>query len=373
MAKPYDSTNVARFCEAVLTDMSVLQRPNYAFELGKSTGMLDAITSDVINGGVNIDLLTTMDGEKLREARVIYKRRSKHCDVQTGSTALSASICDTPFEDDEGTVTVAITDRIASRTRQFSASRMHNICQNKEMFIREYLLSDMRAMREQLSLQVMILVDAAAGLLNLHSGGTVAAGLAKTTDLLTTVNNQSIPLTGNFVDMKLDYAGMEFGGVPIMVGDGNLHKYFELSNLACCNGNNIPFDASLGNSGVGFFLDQLTTEAIGVNQILMIAPGAAALLWFNKNHSIDINIETESHIVVPDPVNPKLFWDWDFFWDKCAGDNSQGAWTYQLSAFYEVFPTFQSDAFQGSTSPTVSPDCSDSLNTVTGIWKYVIT
>ena len=373
MAKPFDSSNVARFCEAILLDMSTLQSPNYAFTLGKMTGMLDAITSDEINDGVDIELLTTMGGEKLREARVIYDRRSKHCDIQTGSTALAASICDTPFEDDEGTVTVAITDRIASRTRQFSASRMHNICENKEMFIRKFLMSDMRALREQLDLQIFILVDAGAGVLNLHAGGTVAAGDSKTTQLLTTVNEQSIPLMGNFVDMKLDYSGMEFGSTPVMVGDGNLHKYFTLANLSCCNGDNIPFEASLSNSGTAFFLDQLTTEAIGLDQMLMIAPGASSLLWFNKNHSIDINNELESHIVVPDPVNPKLFWDWDFFWDKCAGDNSQGAWIYQLSAFYEVFNTFQADAFQGSTSPTVSPDCDDDLNAVTGIWKYVIT
>lgn len=371
MAKPYDSSNVARFCEAILVDMSELQAPNYAFTLGKKTGVLDAVTSGDFNPGVRADLITA-DGEKLREARVIYKRRSKHCDIKTGADALDENLCGTAIEDDEGTVTVDISNRIASRLRQFSASRMMNICQDKNRFINEYLMSDMRALREQLDLRMMIDIDAGAGVLNLHSGGSVAAGSSKTELLLTAVNNQDIPLTGNFVNITLNYAHNEFGGFPILVGEGNFWKYMKLSNLACCN-DNTPFDSALAHSGVAFFLDQLTHEAIGVNEILMIAPGATSLLWFNKNHTIDINNELETHIVVPDPVNPKLFWDWDFFWDKCAGDDSQGRWVYQLSAFYEIFNTFQADAFQGSTSPTVSPDCDDDLNGVTGIWKYVIT
>lgn len=370
--QPY--VNAAGFCENLLQQMSTIQGENYAFNLGRVNGTLDFITDPTVNP-IRSELVSTQNGEKLRKARVVYKQRTKRCDILTGSDALARNVCDTPEESGEGNVIVDINKKITlGQPRQFSKQTMANICQDTQAFIDEYLESDMRAMREELSKQVLVLIDAGAGINNLFDGGTQPAGDSKQLQLLGANLGQPIPLTGNWVDIGLNYQHNQLSGVPVLIGDGNVKKYFDLANLACCN-STTPLNEAVAGSGVAFYHDQNSLDAIGQNQFIVVAPGSTALLWYNENAILrgQINNELEAHTVIPDPTNPNIMWDFYFYWDKCGGTNSRGAWVYDMSAWYDVFNTFQPDSFAGATSPATSPPCTDELNGMTGIFKYVAT
>jgi len=368
MAKPYLS--IGGICEQVLTRMPELTPTNYTGDLGRQTGMLDFITSDALNGGIKSELVSTSEG-KLREARVTYRQRTADCEVLTGSDAIDTNICASRVEDDLKEVTVSVEKRIASRPRQFSVRKLYNVCQNIDTFINEFLMSDIRAMREQLSRQIILNVDADAGVNYLFSGGSTAADTSTDIDLIDTSTAQPLPFTGNYLDIRLNYEKNQLGGVPVIIGEGKMHQYFQLANLACCN-SATPLNDAIATAGAAYFFDQTTHSAIGNNEFLVLAPDATHLLWYNANDAFAGRFmdDTFAKTVIPDPVNPRLSWDWEFKYDECGGEDGQGAFVYQLSAYWDVFNAFQSDAFKTSTSPTVSPACADELDGMTGIFKY---
>ena len=362
-------------CEAMIAQAKDYAGRNYPGPggLGRSVGALDFITSPT-NGSIKTELNTGSQGKKLKRARVFYKQRTKPCEILTGSTAKASALCDTPVEAEEKEVTVEITGRVATTPRAFSNTKMVTICQDTKQFVDEFLMSDMRALRETVSEQVLALMAADAGVI-IHQDGTTdtPAGSYKSKKLLATdANGQKIPLTGNYNDILMDYQNMQFQGLPALIGQGNLQTYFQLAGLACCN-SATPYGDALSRAGAAFFLDQAANNILGDagNRFLMAAFGISHLLWFNENANIDINTDVYKHIVIQDPVYPALKWDVDFKWDPC---NTLGkVWLYQISAYYDVFNLIQADSFANYTSPDPSPTCVDELYGVTGIWGYKAT
>lgn len=362
-------------CEKIIAQAKDYAGRNYPGPggLGRAVGALDFITSPQ-NGGIKAELNNGSAGKKIKKARVFYKQRTKPCEILTGAAAKSSALCDTPKEAEEKETTVEITGRLATQPRAFSNEKMVVICQDTQAFVNEFLMSDMRAMRETLSEQVLALMAAETGK-NIHQSGETptAAGAYKSKKLLATdANGQKVPLTGNYNDILMDYQNMQFQGVPALIGQGNLQTYFTLAGLACCN-STTPYGDALSRAGAAFFLDQAANNILGDggNRFLMAAFGISHLLWFNENNNIDINTDVYKHIVIQDPVYPALKWDLDFKWDPC---NDLGkVWLYQLSAYYDVFNIIQADSFATYDSPDPSPVCSDELLGVTGLWGYKAT
>ncbi len=182
--------------------------------------------------------------------------------------------------------------------------------------------------------------------------------------LLATTGGQKVPLTGNYNDMLMDYQNMQFTGLPVLIGQGNLQTYYALAGIACCN-STTPYGDALSRAGAAFFLDQSANSVFGNNRALMTTFGASHLLWFNENDNINIKSPTAAHIVVPDPVYPMLKWDFDFKWDEC-----DKVWIYAYSAYFDTFNVFQPDSFKSDNN---SPGDDDELLGVTGLWGYNIT
>lgn len=363
----YDFTvGLAGLCEATLRSAKDLAGRNYAMNLGRQTGALDFIMSPD-NGGLKSEYVTKGTGKnKLVTASVTYKRRTKPCEVLTGTQAKETGICDTAYEAEEKEVDVILDDRIALQPRKFSNDKMMRICQDTQSFINEFLVSDMRAAREKLDEILLARLAVDIGVKKRQSGAEVGPDVYTDVQLLGTVNAQPYPLMGNYqASLIQDYYNMQFNGVPAIIGQGNLQTFFGLANMACCNSTNISYEASKAAAGAAFFLDQAANSILGANRFIMAAFGASHLLWFNKNNSIQIDTPTNKHIVVPDPVYPKLSWDLDFKWDEC-----EEAWIYQISAFYDTFNVFQGDSFATASGGAVSPDCTDELYGVTGLWGY---
>jgi hypothetical protein len=159
-------------------------------------------------------------------------------------------------------------------------------------------------------------------------------------------------------------------GRPIVIGDGNFSKYALINDIACCNADGIAFENSL-DSEVIFFKDQNAKTTLGANQILVVAPGSSVPFFFNENTNIEASENSPNggyvqHITIPDPVYP-FSYDFDLIWDEC-----DKKWTYYISVWFDLFNTFQPDAFK--ESPFGSGDSpADELFGVTGIFKYLVT
>lgn len=358
-------------CESIMANAKDYAKRNYAGPggLGRAIGTLDFLTSPM-NGGVKAELVTSNGGRKLRRARVIYKQRTQPCEILTGATALAATLCDTPAEREDKEVLVDVSGRVATTPFKISNAKMVIICQDTKSWIDEFLMSDMRALREAVDSATLALIAAGVGVNNHQDGTTTAAGAYAAKDILgVDANSQKIPLIGNYNDVLMDYQNMQFVGVPALIGQGNLQTFMNLANKSCCNSSLISFQMAVEGANAAFFLDQAANSVLDANKALMVAFGATHLLWFNENNNIDINSPTIKHIVVQDPVIPQLKWDLDFKWDECTK-----SWIYQLSGYYDIFNLFQADSFNNDDdSPDNSPACSDELLGVTGIWGYNFT
>lgn len=361
MAQPTTNFDLGGVCEKIHKNAQDLAGRNYAFNLGRQLGALDFILSPE-NGGLKADYAQQSD--KRVRAKVLYKQRTKPCEILDGAEAKDTGICDEAVEGEIKEVDVIVDDAVATKPRKFTHSKMIQICQDTQSFINEFLTSDKRALRERLDEKVLAYIAAAIGVKKRQNGTTAPAGQYTSVNLLGTNNGQPIPLFGNYSQGVLgDYQNMQFTGVPALIGQGNLQTFFDLQNIACCN-SNTPYDVSVGRANAAFFLDQAANSVLGANRFVMAAFGASHLLWFNKNVGLNFQTPTNAHIVVQDEVYPQLKWDLDFKWDEC-----NEVWVYQLSATFDVFNVFQADSFSTSSGES-SPTCYDELWGVTGLWGY---
>jgi hypothetical protein len=354
--------DLAGGCEKILRQMSDLTKNNYPFLLGAKTGIIDFLLNP-LNGSIKLDLNNAQMGKKYVRTKLVYKKPTLACQILEDDDV--PSICDDGAEPEEESVDVTISKHFSTPIRTFSNAKMINICQDTESFIKEYLLSDMKALREKVASYLLTAADAASGVNVRHNGTTVPAGTNTDIQVLGTSSDTGtmVPLYANFIDIGLDYTNNLFNGYPHIVGQGNMQKFFELQKWSCCNASGVAYDAAIAQSNTAFYLDQQANAALGANEVLAFAPNVAHLLWFNENNNINIDTQTEQHIVIPDPVYPQLKWDLDFRWD-CAK-----SWNYKLSAWVDFFAAIQDDAF-GDDEASPSPACETAHLGVNGIFKY---
>jgi hypothetical protein len=352
--------NLAGACSDILVQLETLAGQNTPFLLGRKTGALDYITSPM-NGGVKAELTSVDQGRKLAKARVVYKQRARPCDMITTPVGL----CTTPQTPLPKEVDVTIDNYVGSKPQSFSNANMINICQDTQSFVQDYVLSFMRAGRERVSEIVLANLKAAVGINYKHDGTPTASGVCSAAQLLGTVNSQKVPLFGNWSSMMLDYQNNQLNGVPVVIGDGNFWQFTQLAQLACCNAA-IPYEAAIATAGAANYIDQAASKVMGANITLMTAFGANHLLWFNENNNININTPIQQHIVVPDPYYSALSWDLDFVFDECTK-----SWIFKIGAWVDVFNSYQADSF--GSDPSVTPDCHDDLEGMTGNFCYTIT
>lgn len=355
--------DLAGGCEKILRQMSDLTKNNYPFLLGSKTGIIDFLLNP-LNGSIKLDLNNAQMGKKYVRTKLVYKKPTLACEILEDDDI--PQLCDTGAEPEEETVDVTITKRIGTDVRKFSNDKMINICQDTESFIREYMLSDMKALREKAASYLLTTADAASGVNHRHNGTDVPAGTNTDIQVMGTSSDTGtiVPLYGNFIDIGLDYTNNLFNGYPHIVGQGYMQKFFELQKWSCCNSTGVAYDSAIAQSNTAFYLDQQANAALGANEVLAFAPNVAHLLWFNKNHNINIDSSLVKKIVVPDPVYPQLKWDMDWKFNEC-----DDTWVYTLSAWLDLFAAIQDDAF-GDDEASPSPACETALLGVNGIFKY---
>jgi hypothetical protein len=351
-------------CERIIQEAETLAGENYAYNLRRKTGALDFITSPE-NGSVDASLISYQQGKKLAKLHIYYDQRTKPCQIITDC---DSNVCDEGSTPVRKEADITISNCIKTPVREYSNNDMAALCKDTAGFMRDRGLSDIRAAHEFFSERVLAELDAAIGVNNEWDGTETAAGQYKDIQLINTnVDEQRIPLPGNWAEVMLDYENNQLTGVPAVIGQGNLQMFYKLHGYSCCNATT-PYGEADIEGDARFYLDQAANTVLGPNKFILAAYRAMHLLTFNENRNINISTPIQQHVVVPDPFGYPFSWNLDFYFDNCTK-----TWKSQYSILWGVFNVFQDDSFAASgegDSPDSSPDCTDELDGMTGVFGY---
>lgn len=352
-------------CERIVQEAETLAGENYAYNLKKKNGALDFITSPE-NGSVDSTLISYQQGKKIAKLHLFYDQRTKACEITDNC---DANVCDEGSTPVRKEATITIDNCIKTPVRQYSNDDMVALCKDTATFMRTRGLSDLRAAHEFFTTRILAEMLTRVGKNVEWDGSETAAGVFKDIQLINSnLDEQRVPLPGNWAEVMLDYENNQFTGTPAVIGQGNLQMFYKLHGYSCCN-STTPYGEADIDGDARFYLDQSANAVFGPDKFVLAAYNILHLLTFNENRNIDISTPTEQHVVIPDPFGYPFSWNLDFYFDNCTK-----TWKSQYSIVWGVFsPYDQGDAFAAdgeSTSPDASPDCNDVLDGVTGLWGY---
>lgn len=363
---PYN-LDIGGACERIRKEAGTLAGQNYAFNMGRKVGALDLITSPE-NGGIDASLISWDNGRKIARLHVLYDQRTKPCQI---THDCYQTVCEDGTTPVRKSFNVEIDDCIKTPVREYSNDDMVALCTNTEQFMRDRGFNDLRAAREYFSEQILAAMVAQIGINHQFDGGNVAAATYKTLDLIGSDSaGQPIPLPGNFAKMPLDYENNQLTGIPWVVGQGNFELFWKLHGYSCCN-STTPYGEAAIEGDVRFYKDQAANSVLGTNRVLMGAFGALHLLTFNENRNIEatgVNTADRMNITIPDPGGYPFDWNLDFYFDNCSK-----SWKSMYSLTWGLFNVFQADSFSSNAETPGSPDCSDELDGMLGVFGYNIT
>lgn len=362
-ATAFDHTIIGA-CENIRKEAENMAGQNYAFNLHRINGALDFVTSPD-NGGIESQLISVDEGTKIAQLKILYDQRTRPCQT---STSLNTNICnDTAVRSSRKQVIKSVTKKISSLPRLFTNDDMVVICQGSREFIQKRLGSDLAATRERLNEVILAELLAMRGKIYHHDGTETAAGNNKDLQLLYAQNNQATPQPANYLKIEQDFKNMQLAGTPALIGAGKLDTFIRLNQMACCN-STTPYADAIRTAGAAYFYDHAANDVLGSDVFLTIPFGIVHMLTFNKNKNImellgnSGNVGTEIHTVIQDPVYPNLKWNLDMKWD-CTVE----AWKYMYSVHWDIFNIYQPDSFATDTG---TPDCTDDLVGMTGVFGY---
>jgi len=363
-AYAFFNLDIVGACQAIRREAETIAKENYAYNLKRKTGALDFITSPE-NGGVEASLISYDGGRKIARLHLLYDQRTKPCQIITSCT--DGNICDTPGTTPvrkEATITIA--NCLKTPVRAYNNNDMVALCKDTQAFIKDRMMNDIRAAHEAFSERILQVLDDQIGTNDEWDGTTTAAGQYKDIQLLATESGQRIPKPGNWAEVLLDYSNNQLTGTPAVIGQGNIEMFWKLHGMSCCN-STTPYGEANISGDARFYLDQAANSVLGANKFILAAYRAVHLLTFNENRNINISDGTRQHIVIADPMGYPFDWNLDFYFD------CDKIWKSQLSLTWGTFNVFRDDSFAADnedTSPDISPDCSDSLDGMLGVFGY---
>jgi len=353
-------------CENIRKEAETLAGENYAYNLRRKIGALDFITSPE-NGSVDASLISYDNGRKIATLKILYDQRTKPCQI---SSNCDQNVCDDGATPLRKQFITEISSCVKTPVRRYSNDDMVALCKDTSAFMRDRGFSDLRAAKEHMSERVLAELDNQIGTNDEWNGTSTAAGQYKDIQLLSTVAAEPTPRPGNWAEVILDYANNQLTGTPAVIGQGNLQMFYKLHQMSCCNATTPYGDANV-EGDARFYLDQAANTVLGPDKFILAAYRAVHLLTFNENRNImatGVNVGDRMNTVIPDPDGYPFDWNLDFYFDNC-----DKVWKSMYSLTYGFFNIFQADSFAASgedASPDVSPDCSDSLDGMLGVFGY---
>lgn len=319
----------AGLCDRIKQSLKDVAGANAGIMIRDASGFVDALTSSINTVGFE-QVQIGRPGGKNFGARVTYMPRGEKGDaVASANTLCSASVEPDPRE---SLVTI---DQVVSITRKLDEDEIAKLCESRAEHVAEFTMSLFNGVNAKLNEDLLTLQAAAFG--NWQSTGLPAV------QNFEVLNSDGSPKYFGISQLKSELRKSRSSARPMVIGSGNFELMADQVEIGCCN--NAGIDLSMAGNQLAYFYDVETETVLGANQAVVLIPGAAQLVRFNKN-SGDRRRTVEGVYDKTTIVDPVTGVEWDYYlrYDECNDE-----WQLALELNYTLF-NLPSDMFAAGSS-----------------------
>ncbi len=215
----------------------------------------------------------------------------------------------TPFCED-----ITITNELETDNMVFDEDNMRRICEPLGATDQQWIANIINAQFNSLLTYWDKLVLAAV----LANVGTFMDGdTIKAVQLFNTINSDAIgPRTRALANFQDEFDQASLGGLPNLIGAGEVNKWAHMIGFGTPNA--AGQDVGMMAAGFNFFYDRFVEGIFGANEFLVLAPGAAQLLTWNKYVGSYAKVSPSfEHGTIVDPLTGIRF-DLKMHYDDCT-------------------------------------------------------
>jgi len=308
-------------CVAVLQDLTDLEGDMHSPLMKQTpTGYLEALQSPLNDQGEQI-MLQDSAGKK-REVRIRYMNRTIQSQVDN---AITRSCSEGDFDDFNETTFDC--DRELEYRVSLNETDFQRICDGQSEFANMLLKKSFDAMAREINEN--IITDQST-----NFGLNISSGLTTAKDVVVYAAANGNPLALMLQEVDFDYhVSNQSTGTPIVVGAGNMYKYWTSLKAGCCNDGGVDMMALSQQLGFSPFLDTQIEGVLGANHFAVLEPGTVQFVPFieyvgDRAKQLD-NLQANTTITDP---RRNVTYDLKILFDRCT-DN----WTWIFRLCYGVW------------------------------------
>lgn len=346
-----DGVFTAAICENLLIGLDqVTKNENLPSARRSYLGYLEALRSSLNTSGVEITPIPVQDGTKHKIVRIAYNQRV----IENEVDAQESTDCTPPRYPDFIETTFDV-DKFAQYEFGLSQRQATLICQggNNDELINRFIMQAFDAINRKINRTILTTQTSGFGF---NYGNTPGSATTKSINVL--VGSTGAPLATGIQTLKQDYYEKnQYAGTPLVIGAGNIMKYYDTIATGCCNQDGVDMMAYAGKYGAAFFLDTLVESVVGTNQFIVLAPGMLQFVPFLRY--VDYNagqMGTAFNTTITDPRTGMVY-DMKVDVDGCNEKYyvrislNYGLWIQPTDTFHQDDPLYRTN---GSTRYTAA-------------------
>lgn len=269
-----DGIFTAAICENILIGLEQVTRPENNPNTRRSfLGYLDALRSSMNMGGVQV--IPVQDETKRKIVRIAYNQRV----IENEVDAQESTDCTPPRYPDYLETEFEV-DKFAQYEFGLSQREATLICLggDNQQLINRFLFQAFDAVNRKIDRTLLTEQSTSFGF---NYGNTPGSATAKSINVL--VGSTGAPLATGIQTLKQDYYEKnQYEGTPLIIGQGNIFKYYETITSGCCNQDGVDMGAYAARTGAALFLDTLVEDVLGTNQFIVLAPGMLQFVPYHR-------------------------------------------------------------------------------------------
>lgn len=321
----YNSTGAftAGKCLNNLINLESIKGDNfYATKKRSKIGYLEAITSPLNTMGM--EQLPIQEGTKERVVEVRWNQRAISSQVNESDDGS----CDTDefpdFNSTIFTITKYVDTKFALNFKEFK-----QVCMGRSEFWQKIINARFDALAKTINGAIL-----AEQLTNF--GVNHATGSSATKSVTVFPAATGAPNASALQELMSDYeVENEFVGSPMIIGAGNIYKYWKTLEAGCCNDAGVNMMDLTNSLGWSPFIDKQVDTIIGANQFVMMEPHSVQFVPFNDYVGEDAT-EAGSSVARGTVTDPKTGIEYDI---KVLQDDCSDKWNVIISLHYDIFFT----------------------------------
>lgn len=345
-----DGIFTGAICEKILIGLEDVTRTDNLPLLRRSyLGYLDALRSSLNTTGVSV--VPVQDGTKEKTVRIAYLQRAVESEVSETETTSCEPVRYPDFSETEFEVDKFVEHQFGLSQRQATL-----ICRggDNNALISQFMGRGFDAIRRKINRRLLTIQSTNFGF---NQGNTPPSAATKSINVL--VASTGAPLATGIQVLKQDYyEHNQYAGMPLVVGQGNIMKYFDTMTNGCCNQDGVDMAAYASKYGAAMFLDTITEVVIGSNQFIVLAPGMLQFIPWLRYVSYNAGqMGTSFNTTVTDPLTGMQY-DMKIDYDGCLEKYfvklslNYGLWIQPTDTFNAGDPLYRTNGSLRYTAAT---------------------